>query len=80
MPPENRRPDVPWGVHVVVAPLTAEAQVKWLATAAAEEWNASELSRVLRALRLNGGRRRRAGEKPPDLKRGVDCPTCGRPW
>jgi len=69
--PSSRRADIPWRAHRAVAPLAADEQREWLATAAAEGWTADELERKLRQ-----GRSR---NEFPDPERD-SCPTCGRPW
>ncbi|MDO8679147.1 MAG: hypothetical protein Q7R30_11375 [Acidobacteriota bacterium] len=49
VPPANRVEGVPFGHHIVVAPLEADEQIEWLEKSKAEGWTGTELRAELHA-------------------------------
>jgi hypothetical protein len=62
IPPDERRPDLPWRVHRVVAPLVPEERQQWLADTAERGWTSDELRRRI-GLAVGG----KPGGEFPDL-------------
>lgn len=73
--PEDRRPELAWRSHRLVASLPRDEQVEWLGRAADEGWNSEELERELRAARDDDGDFADP-EADPDFR----CPHCSHEW
>jgi hypothetical protein len=76
VPPEVRRPDLPWRTHRVVRKMRdPDEQRQWLQRAVDEHWLAEELAQALR--QHSGGGSTGGSTDPRGAERRCACPECG---